>query len=236
MACARRLGLVVAETEMVTFGDEISLVAKRFDRISGGAEIERLHQVDFCQALGRMPDAKYEESGGSQPKEIAAMLRKVSTSPESDVKRFSDALMFNYVVGAPDGHSKNYSLLFAGSQVRLAPFYDIATAVPYDPKVKGMDLRTVAMSIGGRRKLGDVDLRGWKIHAKEMGLVESERVERLDAMTANVVGAFEEALDEVKALPGATEVRQRLFANLTDHVNATRDKAGLPSTITPTAG
>ena len=232
MACARHLGLAVAETDMVTFGEQVSLVTKRFDRISGGTEIERLHQVDFCQALGRMPDAKYEENGGSRPKEIAAMLRKVSTSPESDVKRFSDALMFNYVVGAPDAHSKNYSLLFAGSQVRLAPLYDVATAFPYDPKEEGMDLRTVAMSIGGRRKLGDVDLRGWKIHATEMGLFESERVERLDAMTAQVVGAFEEVLDEVKDLPGALEVRNRLLPNLTDHVNATRTKAGLPSTTT----
>lgn len=229
MACARRLGLVVAETEMVTFGDQISLVTKRFDRISRGAEIERLHQVDFCQAMGRLPDAKYEETGGSRPKEIAAMLRKVSTSQEPDIKRFSDALMFNYVVGAPDAHSKNYSLIFAGSQVRLAPLYDIATAFPYNPKEEGMDLRTVAMSIGGRRKLGDVDLHGWKIHAKEMGLVESERIEKLDAMTTQVIGAFEEVLDEVKDLPGAPEVRQRLLPNLTDHVNATRDKARLPS-------
>ena len=88
MACARRLGVVVAETEMVTFGDQIPLVTKRFDRISGGAEIGRLHPVDFCQAMGRMPDAKYEESGGSRPKEIAAMLHKVSTAQGPDVKRF----------------------------------------------------------------------------------------------------------------------------------------------------
>ena len=105
------------------------------------------------------------------------------------------------LTGSPDAHSKNYSLPFAGSQVRLAPLYDIATTFAYDPEEEGMELRTVAMSIGGRRKLGDVDPRGWKVHAKEMGLLESERVERLDAMTAQVAGAFEEVLDEVKDLP-----------------------------------
>ena len=112
--------------------------------------------------------------------------------------------------------------------------YDIATTFSYDPEEEGMELRTVAMSIGGRRKLGDVDPRGWKVHAKEMGLLESERVERLDAMTAQVAGAFEEVLDEVKDLPRALEVRRRLLSNLTDHVNATRDNTGLPSTTTRT--
>jgi hypothetical protein len=72
------------------------------------------------------------------------------------VWRFVDALIWNWLIGGTDAHAKNYSLLMAGDQVRLAPLYDIASALPY-----GMHERKLrfAMKLGGdyrapRRTIG----------------------------------------------------------------------------------
>lgn len=46
--------------------------------------------------------------------------------------RFVDALAFTWIIAGTDAHAKNYSLLLAGPQVRLAPLYDVASALPYD--------------------------------------------------------------------------------------------------------
>lgn len=232
MQASRKLGLRTATTEMVEFDGEPSLVVTRFDRDTSGAEISRIHQVDFCQAMGRLPDAKYEQDGGSRPKELAAMLREVSTSPDVDVRRFSDAIMFNYVSGSPDGHAKNYSVIFAGRVVRLAPLYDLATGLPYYDQTE-LDLRTVAMSIGGRRRLGEADQTGWQLHADDMRLARDERIEALDQMTSQISGAFEESLDEADDFPGTSEVRARIMPSLDKHVESVRVRAKLTSKATP---
>ena len=64
------------------------------------------------------------------------------------------------LIAGTDAHAKNYSLLLAGNQIRLAPLYDIASILPYDDsdghKVK------LAMKVGDdyklRRAAGDARL------------------------------------------------------------------------------
>jgi serine/threonine-protein kinase HipA len=92
----------------------------------------RLHQEDMCQALGVRPHSKYQNDGGPSPERIADLLRDHSDKPQQDLDTFTDALLFNWLIGGSDGHAKNYSLLHgAGGHVRLAPLYDLASALPY---------------------------------------------------------------------------------------------------------
>lgn len=73
--------------------------------------------------------------------------------------RFVDALALNWLIAGTDAHAKNYSLLLAGSQVRLAPLYDVASILPYDIDVLGQEL---AMKIGGEYRLKVIGARNWQ--------------------------------------------------------------------------
>ena len=76
--------------------------------------VERLHQDDFCQALGIVSEHKYQKEGGPSLKQCFALLRDVANVPVIDLARLLDAVIFNYLVGNNDAHAKNFSLLYRG--------------------------------------------------------------------------------------------------------------------------
>ncbi len=90
----------------------------------------RIHQEDTCQALGRMPRQKYQNEGGPSSREIFGLLHDWSSDRSADEEVFVKSLALNWILYGTDSHAKNYSLLIApGNQVRLAPLYDIASAL-----------------------------------------------------------------------------------------------------------
>jgi serine/threonine-protein kinase HipA len=130
---ARRAGLTVSRTRIQRFAELSAIVVERYDRLAIGDRLVRVHQEDLCQALGLSPDRKYQKDGGPTPSRIARLLRD-SMPPsvaEEAVRRFADALAWNWLIGGTDAHAKNYSLLLSAGQVRLAPLYDVASALPY---------------------------------------------------------------------------------------------------------
>jgi serine/threonine-protein kinase HipA len=130
---ARRAGLTVSRTRIQRFAELSAIVVERYDRLAIGDRLVRVHQEDLCQALGLAPDRKYQKDGGPTPSRIARLLRD-SMPPsvaEEAVHRFADALAWNWLIGGTDAHAKNYSLLLSAGQVRLAPLYDVASALPY---------------------------------------------------------------------------------------------------------
>jgi serine/threonine-protein kinase HipA len=131
---ARRAGFLAARTSIARFGDESAVVVERYDRLQApDGTIVRVHQEDLCQALAVPPSRKYQNEGGPGPAQIARLLRDAMSPAVADdaVWRFADALAWNWLIGGTDAHAKNYSLLLAGDQIRLAPLYDIASALPY---------------------------------------------------------------------------------------------------------
>ncbi len=64
MELARAVGLEVPDTALVSFGDNLAYVVKRYDRVETEDGIKRLHQEDFYQALGVDRVHKYEENRG----------------------------------------------------------------------------------------------------------------------------------------------------------------------------
>jgi serine/threonine-protein kinase HipA len=168
---ARMLGLRVVKSKVMEFDGERSVVVDRYDRQLGrDGRMVRIHQEDLCQATATVPAQKYQSDGGPGPVDIARILRDHMPHQQSevDVGAFVDALVFNWLIGAPDAHAKNYALLLSGRQVRLAPFFDIASALAYPdfygPKIK------LAMKIGGHYRLSSIGRGAWERLATELRL------------------------------------------------------------------
>lgn len=197
MSLARALGLPTALSEVRRFQDEVAIVVTRYDRLRSGDSVSaglmgregasreqgivRLHQEDTCQSLAVPPTSKYQSDGGPSPLDIVGLLRDHSSDPGADVETFVDALAFNWLVAGTDAHAKNYSVLIAGGgQVRLAPLYDLASALPY-PELDTPRLR-LAMKIGSTYRLAEIQARHWRALWKSLGVDEDAALWRTKAM------------------------------------------------------
>ena len=173
MKLAAEAGLPAASVETRNVDGMDYLLVERYDRIhQAGPDaepvVDRLHQEDFCQARGIVPERKYQKEGGPSLKQCFELLREVSSAPVIDLARLLEAVIYNYLAGNNDAHGKNFSLLYRGFgtadlEIRLAPLYDIVSTVYY-PELS----RDMAMKIGGeyspdkadRRKLRAIGRRG----------------------------------------------------------------------------
>jgi serine/threonine-protein kinase HipA len=149
----KALGLPVANAEIVDFADKRVLVIERFDRQwTRDKRLLRLPQEDCCQALSVPPSRKYESGGGPGIQDIAALL-KGSDTPEMDQKTLFKAQIIFWMLGATDGHVKNFSIRLApGGRFRLTPLYDIISAQPsLDARQIRKNQMKLAMSVGTSR-------------------------------------------------------------------------------------
>jgi serine/threonine-protein kinase HipA len=128
---ARKMGLNTAEAVLHEADGKPYLLIKRYDRIQTNQQIQRLHQEDFCQALGIVPEMKYQREGGPGLADCFQLIRQVSTLPAVDIKALLQGVLFNLIIGNNDAHGKNFSLLYEKQQTRLAPFYDMISTVYY---------------------------------------------------------------------------------------------------------
>lgn len=147
-------GLPVASAEMHAFGNTKALVIERFDRRwAKDGRLLRLPQEDFCQALGVPPSLKYQSEGGPGLADILTLLRG-SETPAEDQKTVLKAQLLFWLMGATDGHAKNFSIhLGRNGRFRLTPLYDILTTQPlFDAgqiERKGFKL---ALSVGDKNR------------------------------------------------------------------------------------
>lgn len=148
MTLAAHASLDVAKAEPRSADNQEYLLVHRYDRDESAAPDGRLHQEDFCQALGLVPAVKYENEGGPNVADCAALIRRHSAAPARDIIAFLDALVFNFLIGNNDAHSKNYALLLDGpSAIRLAPLYDLLSIAV----IEGAS-RNLAMKYGGEKR------------------------------------------------------------------------------------
>ncbi|RZI45008.1 type II toxin-antitoxin system HipA family toxin [Herbaspirillum sp. HC18] len=137
--CARivqSLGLPAAETSIARFGDQTVLAVERFDREWRNSDndsdtwIARIPQEDFCQALGVPPDRKYEIDGGPGMRECIKLLQ--GSVDKDDPAFFLLTQLAFFLLAAPDGHAKNYSIyLHPGDLYEMTPLYDVLSMWPY---------------------------------------------------------------------------------------------------------
>lgn len=132
MTLMRAYGLDVASVEIASFGRQRVLVVERFDRrvAPNGQWLMRLPQEDFCQVTGCSPLRKYESDGGPGLQALFTTLRQ-SMNAEADLRTVMAAQVLFWLLRAPDGHAKNFSIqLLPRGRFQLTRLYDIMSAYP----------------------------------------------------------------------------------------------------------
>ncbi len=154
--CMRLLatfGLDVAKTQIITFGARRVLVVERFDRRwRNASHLLRLPQEDCCQALGFPPTRKYQSDQGPSVRDILRLLQGADAA-EPDQMAFLMSQFLFWLIGATDGHAKNFSIfLKPGGRYSLTPFYDVLSAQPaFDTGQIQQSRFRLAMSAGKNR-------------------------------------------------------------------------------------
>jgi serine/threonine-protein kinase HipA len=211
---ARSFGLPAANSKVMRFEEEIAIVAERYDRVRKGGRWTRVHQEDLCQALGLSPTLKYESDGGPGIRTIAQLLNENSTAAGEDVATFLDAIIFHWLTAGTDAHAKNYSLLIGSAgRARLAPLYDLASALPYRG-AHPLRLK-LAMKIGSEYGLRTIARRHWERLAASVGRDPAEFVERVRAATAALPQLVAETYKRVHAEGIHHPILDRLSETLT---------------------
>ena len=164
---ADAIDLPVVDIQLCSVGDTHYALIERYDRhLLENGQIARLHQEDFCQALGFGHERKYQEDGGPTFTDCYRLVQDVSTDPANDVQYLLRWQAFNVLAGNSDGHAKNLSLLHqANGEIRLAPFYDLVCT----RAIERIDYH-LAFSVGDERNPGVVTLKHWDTLANQCGL------------------------------------------------------------------
>jgi serine/threonine-protein kinase HipA len=181
-----RVELMSAHSEVLRIRDTHTICVERYDRrANADGQTVRLHQEDMCQALGIAPTKKYQNESGPSAGDILAALRRHSTAPDKDRVRFLRALAFNFVIMGTDAHAKNYAVLILHKQIRLTPFYDVGSFLPYAGKERGIKL---AMKIGGHYESDRIQPRHWEALCTEAGLPAESGIAHVRDLLARLPG------------------------------------------------
>lgn len=167
MRLAKAIGLSVAPVDPRVVQGRKFLLIERYDRQLGpDGSMHRVHQEDFCQALGHQPESKYAAEGGPTFKTSFSLVRSVTTRPAIEVLKLLDATIFNLIIGNADAHGKNFSLLYSPSDgTVLAPLYDLLCTMAWPHVATRM-----AMKIGGAGALEELSPRAWEKFSEDAGL------------------------------------------------------------------
>lgn len=198
MKLASVAGLPTAEVEIRQVEGIDYLLVERYDRQmrmvpSGPAYYQRLHQEDFCQALGIAAEIKYQSEGGPSLKQCFSLLRDISRVPIVDLLHLLDAVIFNALIGNHDAHGKNFSITFGegtiltGKDIRLAPLYDLVSTVYY-PEIS----LKMAMKIGGESESDKLRPDNFKKLAIETNLTKPMVIQRVPKLARTVLDSIDD--------------------------------------------
>jgi serine/threonine-protein kinase HipA len=191
MNLARAVGMTTARVQIGQVEGIDYLLVERYDRTnSAGAPdvpptLNREHQEDFCQALGIVPENKYQAEGGPSLKQCFALVRDASSAPVLDLQALLDAVIFNFLIGNHDAHGKNFSFLYTNAQTRLAPLYDLLST-RYYPELSPK----MAMKIGGEYLSARVAVKHFEQLAQEAGLATPIMKRRVPELAETVLSTL----------------------------------------------
>ena len=188
---ALAVGLDAAKASVIDVKGRSYYVTERFDRETADGRVLRLLQEDFCQALGVPAEEKYEEDGGPSAVRCFSFLRREGFG-FSEMQKFIDALVFNFLVGNADAHAKNFSLLYRGGAPSLAPLYDVLSTSVY-PNLAGR----MAMSIGGAREFDEVTAASFDAFSAKCNISPKFTRGRIDRMVQAMMSAMNATAEEL---------------------------------------
>lgn len=195
LALARRIGLDAAAGRLVAVLGRPALLIERYDRVrASDGLLQRLHQEDFCQALGYPDGLKYEAGGGPGLAACSALVRRLALGPRA-VQGLLDWVIFNALIGNADAHAKNLSLLCdRDGQRRLAPLYDLVPTL-YLPE--SLLDRTPAMRIGQASRIDRVVAEDWATFADAAGYRKSYVLEHVRSIADAILGSLADTGNDI---------------------------------------
>ncbi|MBI9094243.1 MAG: type II toxin-antitoxin system HipA family toxin [Sphaerochaeta sp.] len=195
MQVASLCGLPVPSTEVFLLEGTPVYVIERYDRTLHAGKslsIERIHQEDACQALGIMPDRKYEFDGGPSFPQIVSLIHDIAASPILGMRTILGLAIFNFLAGNCDAHGKNLSFLYPGQgkdgkrSETLAPLYDLVSTTVYE------DLSSkLSMKIGGEYRIERIRRNHFLTLGKDVQVGRPYMEKLLDTMILSVSNALD---------------------------------------------
>ncbi len=201
LTLARRMKIPTPDLTTGTAGKRSYLLVKRYDRTDVGGRWRRLHQEDYCQALGTPPSAKYESNQtgvrGPTLRDMFELTRR--HLPATEIIRLLDMVVLSVLCCNTDAHAKNYAIMIRGNGTSLAPIYDIMCG-----EVWGNVTKSLAQKIAGKSRGDDLNGKDWQRFARECGLNPRQVVDRVGTLAKSAIAESEAAASEVAAMPAGS--------------------------------
>ena len=197
------LNLVAPEAHLVSADDQLALAVLRYDRQYDPAagRWTRWHQEDLAQAMGEPTTVRYEANGAPGVAQVVAFLRQHSSDPAADELRFLQAVALNWILIGTDAHLRNYSVLLdARGDVRLAPCYDLASALDVARR-HDLDTLKLAMQVGGEYRAVEITAAHWVALETALGYSAGTLVAVVVALAAAIPEALAAVEGELAAYP-----------------------------------
>lgn len=221
MTLASAIGLGTPETSITTTTPR-AFIIQRYDRPHRKGRTVRIHQEDFCQALGVPPEHKYEKEGGPRLADCFTLLERTN-DPKADKHRLLAWVVFNFLVGNADAHAKNISLLYdRPPKPNLAPFYDIICTGVYE----GLS-RKLSMKIGGQYDPDYIFDRHWERLAQSAGFPEKDVLNKVTAISQLLHEIAQPAVAAFSQRYGTSPVTRRIAAFIMKRCTTTLDRLSL---------
>ncbi len=203
---ASACGLACARNQLLQTEPRPCLLSERFDRVVHENSITRLHQEDFCQALGRPSRQKYEKDEGPNLGECAALVSRISDQVTSDRQQLMQWQAFNALAGCADGHAKNISLLYDEyGGARLSPFYDLICT----QAIEGVS-HHLAFSVGGETETGQMLPEHWMRLAEQCGVSQDYLLNLVSSMATVLLDSYDTVRQRFESEYGHQPVLQRI--------------------------
>lgn len=218
MMLARKLGLQTPQVSIHLGLDKLYII-QRYDRNRDKkGNLVRLHQEDFCQALGFLPDQKYESEGGPSLVDCFRLLQEKSISPAADRSTLLKWVIFNFLIGNADAHAKNLAMIFTGQGPRIAPFYDLICTQAYPDLTEKL-----AMEIGGENRPAWIRKRHWERFGQAVSIKPSLVLKTLKDMSGNIIPAEQSLLNDFNKSYGKCVIIEKIVDIIKKRLKTTGD-------------
>ncbi|WP_092483227.1 type II toxin-antitoxin system HipA family toxin [Candidatus Ichthyocystis hellenicum] len=219
MKLAKMVGINVPEVSLHFVGNTPYCLIERYDRhIGNNGEVRRIHQEDFCQALGVAPEIKYEREGGPDIATCQNVITKHAARPALDQIKLLNIILFNYLVGNADAHGKNFSLLYESNKPELAPAYDLLSTAVYPELSEKM-----AMKIGGKYRPKDVYLHHFHRLVTDTKAAQSAMNRQIKMMTEKLMDVAPALKTSLNADGVASDVFDEIITIIEDRSKHLRE-------------
>jgi serine/threonine-protein kinase HipA len=207
MMLAQKMGIPVPPVKIRRGLDQLFII-ERYDRSRDkDGHVVRMHQEDFCQALGFLPDQKYESEGGPSLKHCFTLLQEKSIRPAADRMALLRWAIFNFLIGNADAHAKNLAMIFTDRGPRLAPFYDLICTQVYPDLAEKL-----AMRIGGENRPSWVQQKHWERMGEAVAIKPGLILKTLKDMSGGIIPAAQVLMSDFEEAYGKCGIIEKIMA------------------------